>query len=118
MQLRFHLDEDTEEHALVGALLQRGLDITTTAQMRLTSSSDDEQLNWASDQKRVLVTHNVADFCGLHQKLLRNHQHHCGILIIEQQRYSIGEVMRRITRLAATLSADQMRDRVEFLSHW
>jgi hypothetical protein len=118
MQLRFHLDEDTEEHALVRALRQRGLDVTTTAQMRLTASSDCEQLIWTSNQGRILVTHNVADFCQLHQTLLRNGEHHCGILIIEQQRFSVGEIMRRITRLASTLNPDQMRDRIEFLSHW
>ena len=118
MQLRFHFDEDAKEQAVIRALRERGLDVTTTAEMQLTGSDDRKQLTWALSQGRILVTHNGADFCRLHSELLRDEQHHSGIVIIEQQRFSIGEIMRRLVRLCGALDSDAMRDRIEFLSHW
>jgi hypothetical protein len=35
-----------------------------------------------------------------------------------QQRYSVGEQMRRLLRLIDTLTAEEMRNRIEFLSAW
>jgi hypothetical protein len=35
-----------------------------------------------------------------------------------QQRYSVGEQMRRLLRLIKTLTAEEMRNRIEFLSAW
>jgi hypothetical protein len=43
---------------------------------------------------------------------------HAGVIIGVQQRYSVGEQMRRLLRLIARLSAEEMRNRVEFLSNW
>lgn len=41
-----------------------------------------------------------------------------GIILANQQQYSVGEQMRRILRLIAAKSAEEMRDWVEFLSAW
>jgi hypothetical protein len=41
-----------------------------------------------------------------------------GIILAVQQRYSVGEQMRRLLRLIDTLTAEEMRDRIEFLSAW
>jgi hypothetical protein len=43
---------------------------------------------------------------------------HSGIIVSPQQRYSIGEQMRRLLRLAAARSAEQMCNSIEFLGHW
>jgi hypothetical protein len=43
---------------------------------------------------------------------------HAGIILAVQQRYSVGEQMRRLLRLIDTLTAEEMRDRIEFLSAW
>lgn len=41
-----------------------------------------------------------------------------GLILAPQQRYSVGEQMRRLLRLVGAISAEEMRDRVEFLSAW
>jgi len=117
-QLRFHLDEDTEAHALVGALRERGVDVTTTSEARLTETSDQEQLIWTARQGRVLVTYNASDFCRLHSEFIGGGRHHTGIVIAEQQRLPVGEMMRRLLRLRAAVDAETMRDRLEFLNRW
>lgn len=39
-------------------------------------------------------------------------------MIFGQQNYSIGEQMRRLLRLIAAKSAEDMQNQVEFLSAW
>ena len=92
-EIRFHLDEDAEAHALIRALRSRGVDVATTAETGLTEASDADQLLWATGQGRTLLTYNAADFCRLHGKFVETGRHHAGIVIIEQQRLSIGEIM-------------------------
>jgi hypothetical protein len=49
---------------------------------------------------------------------LQQKRNHAGIILVQQQRYSMGEVMRGILQLIATKSAEEMIDQVEFLSAW
>ena len=43
---------------------------------------------------------------------------HAGIIIILQQRYGIGEQIRKLLRLIAAKSAEDMQNNIEFLSSW
>ena len=117
-ELRLHLDEDTEAHALIRALRDRGVDVTTTSEAGLGEVSDEVQLVWATKEGRVLMTYNAADFCRLHGEFLRTDRRHAGIIVAEQQKLPVGEMVRRILRLRAEVDAETMRDRLEFLNRW
>ena len=54
----------------------------------------------------------------LYSNLMRAGESHAGIILAVQQRYSVGEQMRRLLRLIDTLTAEEMRNRIEFLSAW
>jgi hypothetical protein len=41
-----------------------------------------------------------------------------GIIVAPQQRYSVGEELRRLMRLIGGVTAEEMRERIEFLSGW
>ena len=56
--------------------------------------------------------------CRLHGELLKRQGHHAGIVVARQQTYSVGEQMRHLLKLIATLSAEEMHNRIEFLSDW
>ena len=43
---------------------------------------------------------------------------HAGIILANQQQYSVGEQMRRILRLSAAKTSNDMKNWVEFLSAW
>jgi uncharacterized protein (DUF433 family) len=43
---------------------------------------------------------------------------HSGMVLIRQQTLGIGEKLRRLIRLASVRSAEDMRNRIEFLSGW
>jgi Tfp pilus assembly protein PilZ len=62
--------------------------------------------------------HNVADYCLLHQSWMSQRRFHGGIIVSPQQRYPIGEELRRLMRLIAGIPAEEMCNRIEFLSGW
>lgn len=106
------------DRALVQALVVRGVDVVTALGAEMIARADEEHLNWATEQGRVLYSFNLADFYQLHTDFLAQEKSHAGIVLAQQQRYSVGEQMRRLLRLIATLSAEDMMNRVEFLSIW
>ena len=59
--IRLYLDEDV--NVLVADLLQvRGFDVITTRDAGQLHTNDAEQLTYAVNQARTLVTHNRTDF--------------------------------------------------------
>jgi len=79
---------------------------------------DEAHLIIASSSERAVYTYNAADFCDLHQRWISKRRFHTGIIIGAQQRYRSGEELRRLMRLISGMSAEQMRNRLEFLSSW
>ncbi|HQI77362.1 MAG TPA: DUF5615 family PIN-like protein [Candidatus Latescibacteria bacterium] len=118
MTIRLYCDEDSMRHALVAALRKHGLDVSTALEAGATAETDEQQLAFATAQGRVLYSHNVGDFCRLHAQWLSHGQSHAGILLAHQEQFSVGERMRRILRMADCLSAEEMRNRLEFLTDW
>ena len=116
--IKIHLDEDADAHALLNALRQRGLNVTSSRERGLAGHSDDEQLEWTTQQGRVIYTYNAADFCRLHSAVLLQGRHHAGIIIGDQQTVSIGEEMRRLLKISEAKTAADMQDKLEFLSNW
>jgi Domain of unknown function (DUF5615) len=117
-RIRLYMDEDSGDTALVLALENRGVDVITTLGVNRLSFTDEEQLIWAKSQGRVLYSSNIRDFYSLHTAFLTQEQPHSGMILVQQQRYSIGELMRGILRLVAAKSAEEMENQVEFLSIW
>jgi hypothetical protein len=89
-QIRFYLDEDSFEKSLVAAFRSADLDVVTVADVDRQSFSDEEQLTWAAEQGRVIYSYNRRDFCRLHSEFIAAEMSHAGIIVVQQQRYSIG----------------------------
>ena len=118
MTTRLYLDEDSMRRALVIALRARGVDVLTALEAGMIERSDEEHLDYATAQGRVLYSFNVVDFYRLHTAYMTQGKSHAGIILARQQRYSVGEQMRRLLRFIATKSAEQMKNQVGFLSSW
>ena len=116
--MKLHLDEDADAHALLSALRQRGLDVSSSRELALLQSSDEQQLAWASEQGRAIYTYNASDFCRLHSEFIRHGRHHAGIIIGDQQVLSIGEETRRLLKISEARTVAEMADSLEFLSNW
>ena len=117
-QIRLHFDADSMQRGVLAGLRARGVDATTALEAGMADGSDEEQLEFARSQGRVLFTFNASDFCRIHAELLAEGKSHAGIVVAPQQRYSIGERVRRLLKLIAAKTAEQMRDQLEFLSQW
>ncbi len=116
--IKLHLDEDADSHALLNALRHRGLDVTSSRERGLLRCLDEEQLTWASEQRRAVYTYNASDFCRLHGAFLQQGRPHAGIIIADQQTVSIGEEVRRILKLSHAKTAEDLENNLEFLSNW
>ena len=115
--IQLYLDEDAESKKLLQALRSRGVDVTSAAEMEMLSCSDEAHLSLAWEHQRSLYSFNARDFYRLHTVWLKQGNSHAGI-ILGQQSSSIGEQMRRLLRLIAAKSAEEMQNQVEFLSDW
>jgi len=104
------------DQALIRGLEAHGVDVISAAVADMIDRVDQEHLDYATRHQRVICTCNVGDFYQLHTEYQLQGRKHAGILVVPQQRYSVGEQLRRMLKLIATRSAEEMQDQVEFLS--
>src|SRR5215207_11721369 len=93
---------------LVQALRLRGADLQTALEAGLVGRPDEEHLAHSAEAGRVLYTFNVGDFMHLHGGYMSAGREHAGIIFGDQQRFSVGEQMRRLLRILALRSAEEM----------
>lgn len=118
MTLKFYLDEDSADIGLVSVLQARGFDVVTSTDSGLLGANDLAQFEWCATRGFVMVTHNVGDFFHLHGEFLRQGKTHAGLILMRQQTMSIGEKLRRLVKISNKRSAEEMKNRVEFLNAW
>jgi len=118
MVIRLYFDEDSQDGDVVRAVRSRGLNALTANEAGMRHRLDEEHLDFATAQGRVLYSFNVGDFCRIHTECIVSNKSHAGIILAPQQRYSVGEQMRRLMRIVNARTAEQMVDQLEFLSNW
>lgn len=109
MEIRFHLDEHIAT-AIAAGLRSRGVDVTTTPEQGLVGASDLEQIAFAREQGRVLVT------CDSDFLLLASvGTPHAGVVFWSAQRCRLGQVILDLVLLWRVASAEEMSGQIEFL---
>ena len=114
-RLKIYTDEDIA-NAVAKALRRRGFEASTTPEHGNFELTDEQQLKFAASIGAAILTHNVKDFPRIHYGFMEKGLSHKGIIVAKQ--VSIGEVVRRLLRLAAELTAEDMENRLEYLSNW
>jgi hypothetical protein len=112
---RLYVDEDVYGEA-APQLRRHGFDAISVIEARRSGLSDPDQLDWAVAEERAMFTFNVGHYAQLHFNVLSTGGHHFGIIVSAQLPLRI--VLRRLLHLLCTLSADDMQDRLEYLSSW
>ena len=111
-KIRLILDEDV--HATLSTILQkRGFDIVHAQEADMKGLSDAEQLRFASQEQRCLMSFNVKDFVLLHNDYAQQGQQHWGIIVSKQ--LPIGETIRRLLNVLQRHSHESMKSRLLFL---
>lgn len=109
MPLKFHLDENVDS-AIADGLRRRGLDVTMPVDAKLIGATDEEHLEFARGEQRVLLTHDD-DFLAIAAAGV----HHAGILYCRPQSRSIGQIIAAMLLISDCLSPEEMAEHVEFL---
>ena len=117
-QVCLYLDEDTIKSALVKALRNADLDVITVIDAGMLGRSDEDQLNWSTQQKRVIYSFNIGDFCKLHRDYMVEGKTHGGIILAPQQQYSIGRQLTGLLKLLAVKSSEDMTNQLIFLNSY
>jgi predicted nuclease of predicted toxin-antitoxin system len=112
MKLKLFLDEDIHI-GLSHALRQRGYDVVHAQDLKRKGKSDSEQLAFAVQEERCLITFNVRDFVKLHNQYAQQKREHWGIIVAQQM--PIGEALRRLLKKIGLATQEEFRNRVEFL---
>lgn len=106
-RLRYYLDEHMRP-AIAEQLRAHGIDVVTTAEAGRAHHglADEDQLRFAAESQRVLVTED-SDFV----RLAATQQPHAGIVYFPIQ-LSIGACIAYLELLALTTQPDEMRNQL------
>jgi predicted nuclease of predicted toxin-antitoxin system len=107
--IRFHLDENCDPRIAAGLRLH-GIDVTTTAEAGLVSTTDDEQLAYALSECRVIITQDT-DFL----RIAAAGRDHPGVIFYPSQSRTVGQVVTLVHLLWEMDEAEQMRNHVEYI---
>jgi hypothetical protein len=113
--VRFYLDEDSANAALLPPIRGAGIDIETAIEVGLRQASDAQQIAHVLTTGRVIITGDHR----LRQALInitRQGSHHPGILYLPaRDRQRIGDIVFTLQLVHACCTAEEMVDTVTFI---
>jgi len=110
--VELYLDEDVD--VLVAELLRSyGFSAITTREVDQLHYNDQEQLTYAINQKRAIVTHNRGHFEKLTQEYYASETTHYGIIIAVRR--PPHEIMRRLLKILDSVTADEMKNQIRYI---
>ena len=94
--------------AVSEGLKRRGVKAISARDVGNLGLSDEEQLAHASKNNLVIVTHD--DFLSMAMEF-----EHSGIAYVHQEKYKVGDLIRKLKLLWETTQSENMINHVEFL---
>ena len=110
MKIQLYLDEDASSRSLVRGLRARGVDVLTAVEADKLETEYPDQLEFATQDGRVLYTYNVSDFYHLHTAWAAQGKSHAGIILVAQSRFTIGEQLQTCWRAVSKVKTRFWRD--------
>jgi predicted nuclease of predicted toxin-antitoxin system len=110
--VRLYFDNDVNL-TVVAALRSDGYDILTSPEAGNATKSDEEQLEYATHEKRVILTFNGRHFKRLHSEWQTAGKMHTGILT--SGHVNRVELLRRLRNFLQTRTAQEMVNGLERL---
>jgi predicted nuclease of predicted toxin-antitoxin system len=115
VSVRLYLDEHVWRN-LAALLREQGFDALHVYEAQRGELSDEEQWEFAAQQGRALLTFdkNGGRFVSLAAEWFMASRPFAGLIISNQ--IERGELLRRVVRLLKTVSTEEMKNTVRFLS--
>jgi predicted nuclease of predicted toxin-antitoxin system len=111
-RLSLYLDEDVDV-LLAQLLTPHGFDCLTAAHAGRLGESDEEQLAFATRERRVLITHNARDYYRLAIEWARQGREHSGIVLATRRR-DVFQVGQRVLPVLTLLDQDGWKNCVMY----
>jgi len=110
---KLHLNEHLSPRLAV-QLRNHGFDVTTSQGGGLLATPDEQQLEFAADQERAIVTFNIRDFSELHEKLRAAKREHWGIVLSTREKVPL--LFHRLLCMLNKVSAEELKNRLIWLN--
>lgn len=107
--IRFHLDENVNL-AIASGLRRRGIDVTTSGETGLIGASDNEQLQYARREGRVIVSQDT-DFLVIAAATVE----YPGLAFARKGTRSVRQIIDQLELIRAVMTAEEMHGHVEYL---
>lgn len=113
--VRLFLDEDVWP-GLAVALRGCGFDVSHVYEVERGGMSDADQLAYAVQEDRAILTHNAKDFVPLVVEYFFDGRSHAGVILSPQ--IEKGELVQRVLNLLRSLSAKEIVNTVRYLANY
>ncbi|KXB06044.1 hypothetical protein AKJ52_02625 [candidate division MSBL1 archaeon SCGC-AAA382C18] len=109
-KIEVYTDESVSP-AIAKGLRRRGLEATDAREVNNIGLTDEEQLKYVKNNDFVLFTYDD-DFVRIARK---KNIKHPGIIYCDQRKYSIGEIIRKISKIVETNQPTDLENKVKYL---
>lgn len=113
--IKLYLDEHIWRE-LTERLHEQGYDALHVYDAGRGGLSDEEQLEFATQQGRAILTFNMKDFSPLARLWYEAGRNHAGIILSDE--IPPGELLRRTLKLLEQVPADEMKNTVRYLQEF
>lgn len=114
--LHFLADENFRKSIINGLLLREpNLDLVTVQEVGLRTKSDDVILEWAAQQNRIVLTHDVETMTDFAYQRIEAGRKMPGVIEVLDG-FSIGNVIEEILLIAQAGTSADFEDQVWYLS--
>ena len=112
-RLKIYTDENVDVRVAEG-LKKRGIKAWSALEKSMSGAEDIEHILFASKIEAVFFTHDH-HFFEIAKQFTKEGKTHYGVLFVEMNTLSVGECIRRLTLYAEIISAEEMKNQIEFL---
>ena len=113
MSLGLYMDHHVPA-AITRGLRQRDIDVLTSEEDRTTDWDDERLLERATRLGRIVFTQDD-DFLAIGHQWQNSGREFGGIAYAHQLRITVGQAINDLELIAKIMTADEMRNRIEFL---
>lgn len=114
-KIKLYIDEDLADRLSV-ALRSRGYDAISAHEIEMRGKTDREQLEYAIEHGRVILTQNVKHFINLQREYFKNGLQHHGILVTNVLPFK--ELMKRILNFMGKKQSGEMKNNLDWLQNY
>lgn len=105
-----YFDESYAEKPLLTTLRNEGFDVKSFDETNMAEASDEEQLEFAVSEERVLFSFNREDFHKLHEEWLKQGREHWGILLGVQTKSKLKANIKKFKKFLNSYTKEQAKN--------